>query len=48
MLDDAIKISDRFDAEPVFSKTGKGSYHSDGVKTLQRIKRTNENWWVGE
>ena len=35
---DALRIQDRFVAEPVFARTGKGYLKSEGVTTLQRIK----------
>jgi hypothetical protein len=35
---DALRIQDRFVAEPLFAKTGRGYLKSDGVSTLQRIK----------
>ncbi len=39
VLADALKIQDRFVAEPVYSKTGKGFLKSAGVKELQAIKK---------
>lgn len=38
MMADALAIQDRFSAEPVYGKTGKGSLKSVGVEELQRIK----------
>ena len=35
---DALRIQDRFVAEPVFARTGKGYLKSEGVTTLQKIK----------
>ncbi len=35
---DALRIQDRFVAEPLFAKTGQGYLKSDGVSTLQKIK----------
>ncbi len=35
---EALRIQDRFVAEPLFAKTGKGYLKSEGVSTLQRIK----------
>ena len=35
---DALRIQDRFVAEPLFAKTGRGYLESEGVSTLQRIK----------
>jgi hypothetical protein len=38
IMKDALRIQDRFAAEPVLSRTGKGFLRSEGVETLQRIK----------
>jgi hypothetical protein len=38
VLEDSLAIQDRFSAEPVYAKTGKGSLKSEGVKALQKIK----------
>ena len=35
---DALRIQDRFVAEPLFAKTGRGHMKSEGVSTLQKIK----------
>jgi hypothetical protein len=35
---EALRIQDRFTAEPLFAKTGQGRLKSEGVATLQRIK----------
>jgi len=35
---DALRIQDRFVAEPVFAKTGRGKLKSEGVSTIQKIK----------
>lgn len=35
---EALRIQDRFVAEPLFSKTGRGYLKSEGVSTLQKIK----------
>ncbi len=37
-MKDALRIQDRFAAEPVLARTGKGYMKSEGVATLQRIK----------
>jgi len=37
-IKDALRIQDRFAAEPVLARTGKGYMKSEGVVTLQRIK----------
>lgn len=36
---DGLKIQHRFSAAPVYAVTGKGHLQSDGVGTLQKIKR---------
>ena len=38
IMKDALRIQDRFAAEPVLARTGKGYLRSEGVETLQRIK----------
>ncbi len=38
VLADALAIQDRFSAEPVFAKTGRGSLKSAGVTELAQIK----------
>ena len=38
IMKDALRIQDRFAAEPVLARTGKGFLKSEGVATLQRIK----------
>ena len=35
---EALRIQDRFVAEPLFARTGRGRLKSEGVATLQRIK----------
>jgi hypothetical protein len=35
---EALRIQDRFVAEPLFARTGKGYLKSEGVSTLQKIK----------
>ena len=37
---DGLKIQHRFSAAPVYAVTGKGHLQSDGVGTLQQIKRS--------
>jgi hypothetical protein len=34
---EALRIQDRFVAEPVFAKTGKGYLKSEGVRTMRKI-----------
>jgi hypothetical protein len=38
VLADALAIQDRFAAEPVYAKTGKGYLKSVGVEELKKIK----------
>ena len=35
---DALRIQDRFVAEPLFARTGRGHLKGEGVATLQKIK----------
>jgi hypothetical protein len=35
---EALRIQDRFVAEPLFSKTGRGYLKSEGASTLSKIK----------
>jgi len=37
-MKEALRIQDRFVAEPLFAKTGRGYLKSEGVSTLQKIK----------
>ena len=39
ILADALSIQDRFQAEPVYSRTGRGFLKSAGVGELQEIKK---------
>jgi hypothetical protein len=36
---DGLKIQSRFSAAPVYAITGRGSLKSEGVATLQKIRR---------
>ena len=38
LMAEGLAIQDRFSAEPVYARTGKGYLKSAGVKELQRIK----------
>jgi hypothetical protein len=38
VMAESLAIQDRFSAEPVYAKTGKGRLKSAGVEELQRIK----------
>ena len=40
VLADALAIQDRFSAEPVYGKTGKGKLMSTGVAELAEAKKT--------
>lgn len=35
---EALRIQDRFVAEPLFAKTGRGYLKGEGVSTLSKIK----------
>jgi hypothetical protein len=35
---EALRIQDRFVAEPLFAKTGRGYLKSEGVSTIAKIK----------
>lgn len=37
-MKEALRIQDRFVAEPLFAKTGRGHLKSEGVETLAKIK----------
>ena len=37
-MKEALRIQNRFVAEPLFAKTGRGYLKSEGVATLQKIK----------
>ena len=37
-LKEALRMQDRFVAEPVFAKTGRGYLKSNGVTTIRKIK----------
>ena len=37
---DGLKIQHRFSAPPVYAVTGKGHLQSEGVGTLQKVKRS--------
>jgi len=42
VLADALAIQDRFAAQPVYSKTGKGYLKSAGVAELKEIKAAQQ------
>jgi hypothetical protein len=37
-MKEALRMQDRFVAEPVFAKTGRGYLKSEGVSTIHKIK----------
>ncbi len=37
-MKEALRIQDRFVAEPLFAKTGQGYLKSEGTATVQKIK----------
>jgi hypothetical protein len=37
-MKEALRIQDRFVAEPVFARTGRGYLKSEGVSTIHKIK----------
>lgn len=39
VMAEALAIQDRFSAEPVYAKTGKGYLKSVGVSDLQKLKK---------
>lgn len=41
LMAEGLAIQDRFAAEPVYAKTGKGYLKSAGVEELKKIKRSN-------
>jgi hypothetical protein len=42
VMAEALSIQDRFAAEPVYAKTGKGYLKSAGVEELKRIKEASK------
>jgi len=42
VLEDALKIQDRFSAEPVYGQTGKGKLKSTGVKEVAKAKQKDK------
>lgn len=42
VMRDALAIQDRFAAEPVYAKTGKGHLKSQGVDELKKIKKATK------
>ena len=42
LMEEGLKIQDRFSAEPVYAKTGKGYLKSAGVEELKAIKEATK------
>ena len=42
VLADALSIQDRFAAEPVYAKTGRGFLKSEGVAALKKLKASRK------
>ena len=42
LMAEGLAMQDRFSAEPVYARTGKGHLKSAGVTELQRIKATRK------
>jgi hypothetical protein len=42
ILREGLEIQDRFSAEPIYAKTGKGFLRSGGVGELVELKRSQE------
>jgi len=42
ILREGLKIQDRFSAQPVYAKTGKGSLKSVGVKEITEAKKSTK------
>jgi hypothetical protein len=43
LMVEGLAMQDRFAAEPVYAKTGKGFLKSTGVEELKRIKETTKS-----
>jgi len=42
-MKDALSLQERFSADPVYARTGKGFLQSAGVAELDRLKRKRTN-----
>jgi hypothetical protein len=42
LMEEGLAMQDRFSAEPVYARTGKGFLKSEGVAELQRVKAARE------
>lgn len=42
LMTEGLAMQERFSAEPVYAKTGKGQLKSEGVAELQRLKAARE------
>lgn len=47
-LEDGLRISDRFAREPIYARTGKGTYKGAGVEELQADQAYLESLRKGE
>ena len=43
LMEEGLKMQDRFSAEPIYAKTGKGYLKSKGVKELTAIKKQKQD-----
>jgi len=43
VMRDALSIQDRFSAEPVYARTGKGFLKSAGVREISRVKASRKH-----
>ncbi len=43
VMNDALAIQDRFAAEPVYAKTGKGFLRSAGVEEIKQAKKRSKS-----
>ena len=43
LMAEGLAIQDRFSAEPVYAKTGRGSLKSEGVAELRKIKEQSKS-----
>ena len=42
LMAEGLKMQDRFAAEPIYAKTGKGFVKSAGVEELQKLKKARK------
>jgi hypothetical protein len=43
VMRDALSIQDRFSAEPVYARTGKGFLRSTGIREIARVKASRKH-----